>query len=64
MKLESPDIIVLILTGTIAIILISAIMGATISGKQITEWGAEILGDLSMALVAIISMYIGNRMKK
>lgn len=62
--MKPTDIVVLILAGTLAIIQIMVIIGALISGEPMTDKGAEIMGDLVLGEVAIISYYIGNRTKK
>lgn len=63
MKYEPSDIIVFILAGTIACLLISSVLAAVITGDKLTEAGLKIVGDMNMAIIAIISMYIGSKLK-
>ncbi len=63
MKYEPSDIIVLILAGTVAFLLISSVLASVITGDKITEAGLKIVGDMNMAIIAIISMYIGSKLK-
>lgn len=64
MKWKPIDVIVLILTCSIAIMLISVILGSLISGKQLTPEGRELMGKIDLALIAIISFYVGNKTSK
>ena len=64
MKWTSSDIIVLILTATIAIVLIAVVLKSAITGDKISPENAEIVGKLLYAIVALIGVYLGNNMKK
>ena len=61
--MKTHDIIVLILASTVAAILIIVIVGSLTTGKPMSEKGAEIISDMNMAIIAIISMYIGSKIK-
>ena len=62
--MEPVDKIVIILTATIALILLVVIVGATIRGEPLTETGSKIIGNMSLAMIAIISLYVGSKLNK
>ena len=62
--MKPVDKVVLILTRTIAIILITVILGATIRGEPLSETGSKIIGNMSLALIAIISLYVGSKLNR
>ena len=62
--MEPVDKIVIILTATIALILLVVIIGATIRGEPLTETGSKIIGNMSLAMIAIISLYVGSKLNK
>ena len=62
--MEPVDQVILILTVTIAILLITVIIGATIRGEHLTPTGSKIIGNMTLAMIAIISLYVGNKMNK
>jgi hypothetical protein len=64
MKFQPLDIVVLILTASICIMLIITILNAAIRGVPLEEGGRKIVGDVILAMVAVISFYAGNQTKK
>jgi len=62
--MEPVDKVVIILTATIALILLTVIIGATIRGQPLSETGAKIIGNMSLAMIAIISLYVGSKLNK
>ena len=64
MKWQPIDIIVLILTTSICLMLVIVILGAVIRGEPLTPEGAKIMENLNLAIIAIISFYVGNKTGK
>lgn len=62
--MDPVDKIVIILTTTIALILLIVIVGATIRGEPLTDTGSKIIGNMSLAMIAIISLYVGSKLNK
>ena len=60
--MKPEDLIVLILTAAIALILVIVVVGATIRGEPLNETGSKIVGNMSLAMIAIISLYIGSKL--
>ena len=59
--MEPVDQVILILTFTIAVLLVTVIIGATIRGETLTPTGSKIIGNMTMAMIAIISLYVGSK---
>jgi len=62
--MKPVDLIALILTSTLAVILISIVLTSLITGEKMSEPGLDIMGKLIMALVALISLYLGSKLNK
>ena len=62
--MKPVDKVVIILTVTIAVILLVVIVGATVRGEPLTETGSKIIGNMSLAMIAIISLYVGSKLNK
>lgn len=52
------------MTVTIAIILLIVILTAAIRGIPLSEIGTKIVGNMSLAMIAIISLYVGSKLNK
>ena len=61
--MKPVDWIAIIITGTIALVIIIIVLGSVITGNKMSPDGIKILGDLLIALVAIISMYVGSKIR-
>ena len=61
--MKTVDWIAIIITGTIALVIIIIVLGSVITGNKMSPDGIKILGDLLIALVAIISMYVGSKIR-
>ena len=64
MKWTPVDIIVLILAVTIAFTLMAVVLISVISGERLSPAGVTIIGRLMSAIIALVGVYIGNKMKK
>ena len=64
MKWTPTDIIALILVLTVAITLVASVARPTITGDKISPDSAVIIGRLLSAMLALIGVYLGNKMKK
>lgn len=64
MNWQPIDIVILILTSTISLMLIVVILGAAIRGEPLTQDGLKLLEKLTIAIIAIVSFYVGNQTKK
>ena len=64
MKWHPIDIVILILTASICLMLIITIIGASIRGEPLTPEGLKLMEKLTIAIIAIISFYVGNQTKK
>ena len=58
---STVEIIMIMITGTVCFILISASIAPLITGKQLSETKAKMLVGMVGSLVAIISMHIGRK---
>ncbi len=63
MKWEPADIIIALLTSVIVFILLVAAVTPIVNGIKMSEGMRDIIADLMNALIAIISFYIGSKMK-
>ena len=57
------DKIALIITVTTAVILLSVTLSPMVTGRPISEDKARIVGNLVSSFIAILSMYVGSRLK-
>jgi len=64
MNWQPIDYIVLILTASICAMLIITILAAAIRGEPLTPEGLKLMEKLTIAIIAIISFYVGNQTKK
>ena len=62
--MKPVDKIVLILTASIAFILVVSITAAVIRGEPLSEAGIKIVEKITLPMVAIISMYVGSKIKE
>ena len=63
-KLNTEDIVVLILTITIGCFVLSLVVHTFINKEPMSESRTKILNNLLMSFVNIISMYIGFKIGK
>lgn len=65
MKNSQPvDAVILILTGVVGIALIIAFVAPLITGNSVNEHNAKIIERLMTALITIISIYVGSKVKR
>ena len=64
MNWQPIDIVVLTLTASICAMLIITILTAAIRGEPLTPEGLKLMEKLTIAIIAIISFYVGNQTKK
>ena len=64
MNWTSTDIIVLILVIIVAVVMIGSIARPSITGDKISPDGIDIIGKLMASIIALIGVYIGNKLKK
>jgi len=57
------DIIALILTSSVCLFFMSAVLGPWVTGTPLSTEKAEMVTGLLSACIAIISMYVGSRLK-
>ena len=62
--MKPVDIIAIILTLTICYILSVVITMAAIHSQPLSEIGAKIVDKMTIALISIISMYVGSKLNK
>ena len=62
--MKPVDLVILILTSTIAIILVSIVFVSLVTGEKMSEQGVKIIGDIMIALVALIGLYLGSKLNK
>ena len=58
---STVEIIMIMITGTVCFILISASIAPLVTGRQLSEVKAKMLVGMVGSLIAIISMHIGRR---
>jgi hypothetical protein len=61
--MKPVDIIAIILTITICYLLAVSITAATIRGEPISEIGMKLVDKMTIAIISIISMYVGSKIK-
>ncbi len=61
--MKPVDKIVLIITGSIAFILVISITASVIRGEPLSEAGMRVVEKITLPMVAIISMYVGSKIK-
>ena len=65
MKNWSPsDIVMLVLSSTVAIVLISIFIETAFRNEPMSENNAELVAGLIASIISIISMYIGAKIQK
>lgn len=64
MKWTPTDLIALIITITICLILLTVVGRSTIVGDPLEPGGREIVGKLMYALITLLGVYVGNKIKK
>lgn len=60
---NSLDRIALIITITVAIILLTVTISPMITGRPLTQEKAELLAELVGAFIVILGMFVGARLK-
>lgn len=63
MKYEPIDIVAIIIVGTISFILITVILSSVITGVKLSDAGVKIVGDMNMALIALLALWMGSKLK-
>ena len=61
MKWKPKDIVIVIITVTICFVLMMVFVSALFTGKELTDEGRKIVSDIIIALIAIISFWIGQK---
>ena len=61
--MKPSELIPLIITGTVCLMVLGIVAASLITGEKMSEDGVKILGDIVLALVAIISFYMGRKSK-
>ena len=61
--MKTVDIVAITLTFAVALILISTVLGNAITGRELSEEKAQLVGNLVSSCIAIVSMYVGSKMK-
>ena len=64
MKWKPVDYIVGFLAGTICLMLVMSVMKPMISGEPLSDEGAKQVGGIIIAVIAIVSIYVIDRLKK
>ena len=62
-KLKPVDIIAIIATLSVSFILVATVVGTIVRGEPLTDEKAKIVGTLVSSFIAIVSMYVGSRIK-
>ncbi len=62
--MKPVDKIVLILTLAITFILVASITTSVIKGEPISEAGLKVVDKMTIAIISIISMYVGSKIKE
>jgi len=63
MKWLPVDIIVFFLAVVIGLMLVGSVVKPLITGQQLTETAAKQIGGIIAAVVAIISIYVGSKLR-
>lgn len=63
MKWQPEDIIVGILALVVALFIIGAILNTMVMGQTMTEDRAKIISGVVTSAIAVISVYIGSKLK-
>lgn len=63
MNSKVKDIVVILITTTICLTMLIALISPLITGKPVTPEGREILGNVMMALIAILAYQLGQKDK-
>ena len=63
-NLEACDYVVALLALIVCIITAGAIAGVLMRGQSMTEAQAEIMSQITSAIISIISMYVGASIQK
>ena len=61
--MKTVDIIALIATVTVSVILLATVLGTALKGEPLSDAKAEIVGRLVASFMAIISLYVGSKIK-
>ena len=61
--MKPVDAIAIILTTSIALIIVGIIVATAVRDRVLSEASLKIFGDLVLASIAIIAFYVGNKTK-
>lgn len=61
--MKTLDYIAIIVTFTVALILLSTVLGPIITGRALSDEKAQLVSNLISSFIAIIGMYVGAKLR-
>lgn len=62
--MKPEDYIIIILTSVVLVVTSAPVIRTLLTGVPITDKGAQVMGDIQLAVLAIIALYIGAKIGK